>query len=214
MREKCERELIAAGKRGDRAALDELFERHYPSSLCAARRILRSEEESQDAVQTAYLSAFRHLHTFRGDASFKTWITRIVTNHCLMRLRQPWLRKGWTDLDSLAANGESSRLASSGPTPEASAFCREVGAAVADAAARLPKPLCEVFQLYAVSGLSLRQVAAAMGLTLPAAKSRLFRANARMRERLRPVWSNTRGAAVRRNHSDDTWGCAVRDEAA
>ena len=214
MQEKREPELIAAGMRGDRGALDDLFERHYPSSLCAARRILRSEEESQDAVQTAYLSAFRHLHSFRGDAAFKTWITRIVTNHCLMRLRQPWFRTHWTDLDSLAANGESSRLASPGPTPEASAFCREVGAAVADAAARLPKPLCEVFQLYAVSGLSLKQVAAAMGLTLPAAKSRLFRANARMRERLQPVWSTARGATARRVRSNPR-GCEVlRDEAA
>jgi RNA polymerase sigma-70 factor (ECF subfamily) len=212
MREQRERELIAAGKRGNRAALDELFERHYPSSLCTARRILRSEEESQDAVQTAYLSAFRHLHTFRGDAAFKTWLTRIVTNHCLMRLRQPWLGSRWIGLDSLAAKGESSRLASPGPTPEASAYCREVGAAVADAAARLPKPLCEVFQQHA-AGLPLRQVAAAMGLTLPAAKSRLFRANARMRERLQPVWSNTRGATARRVYSNPR-SYEVRDEAA
>src|SRR5271170_2001810 len=65
MREKREPELIAAGKRGDQAAIAELFERHYASSLCVARRILRSEEESQDAVQSAYLSAFRHLHRFR-----------------------------------------------------------------------------------------------------------------------------------------------------
>jgi len=213
MSEKRESELIAAGKRGDNASISELFERHYPSSLCVARRILRSEEESQDAVQSAYLSAFRHLHSFRGDAAFKTWITRIVTNHCLMRLRQPWLRTYWGDLDALAANGESSRLASSGPTPEASAFCREIGAALTDAAARLPKPLCEVFHLHAISGLTLKQVAAATGLTLPAAKSRLFRAHARMRERLQPVWSNPRRGAARRNHSNPQ-SCELRGEAA
>jgi RNA polymerase sigma-70 factor (ECF subfamily) len=197
MAERCEPELIAAGKRGDSAAISELFERHYPSSLRAARRILRSEEESQDAVQSAYLSAFRHLNSFRGDAAFKTWITRIVTNHCLMRLRQPWLRIHRIGLDDLAADGASSWLASQGPTPEASASRREVAVALAEAAARLPKPLQEVFQLHSVSGLSLAQVAAAMGLTLPAAKSRLFRAHARMRERLQPVWSNVRGAAAR-----------------
>jgi RNA polymerase sigma-70 factor (ECF subfamily) len=182
MREKPESELIAAGKGGDNAAISELFERHYPSSLGVARRILHSEEESQDAVQSAYLSAFLHLHSFRGDAAFKTWITRIVTNHCLMRLRQPWLRIHWTGLDGL--------FASPGPTPEVTASCREIAAAIADAAARLPKALFEVFHLHAISGLSLKQVAAAMGLTLPAAKARLFRANARMREHLHPVWSN------------------------
>jgi RNA polymerase sigma-70 factor, ECF subfamily len=199
MQEKREPELIAAAKRGDRAAITELFERHYASSLCAARRILRSEEESQDAVQSAYLSAFRHLHSFRGDAAFKTWITRIVTNHCFMLLRQPRLRSHWIGLEALATNGGSSRLASTEPTPEASAFCGEIASAVSDAAATLPKPLCEVFQLHTVSGLSIRQVAEEMGLTLPAAKSRLFRATAQMRERLQPVWSNTREGGARRN---------------
>lgn len=198
MREKSEPELIDAGKQGDAAAIEELFERHYPSSLSVARRILRSDEESQDAVQSAYLAAFRHLYSFRGDASFKTWITRIVTNYCLMRLRQPQIRSRCINLDTLATNKSAYLLASPGPSPEKSAFCEEIASAVSAAAASLPKPLCEVFQLHAVAGLSLRQVAATMGLTLPAAKSRLFRANARMRKRLLPVWSNTRGPAQTR----------------
>jgi RNA polymerase sigma-70 factor (ECF subfamily) len=210
MREIAESELIAAGKCGDRAAIGELFERHYPSLLSVARRLLRSDEESQDAVQSAYLSAFRHLQSFRGDATFKTWITRIVTNHCLMRLRQPWLRIKWIDLETLAASGRSARLTSSAPSPEASAFCGEIASALADAAAKLPKPLFEVFRLYAVAGLNLNQVAAATGLTLPAAKSRLLRARARMRKRLQPVWSNTRAG---REHATPL-GCEVREEAA
>jgi len=210
MREIAESELIAAGKLGDRAAIGELFERHYPSLLSVARRLLRSDEESQDAVQSAYLSAFRHLQSFRGDATFKTWLTRIVTNHCLMRLRQPWLRIKWIDLETLAANGRSARLTSSAPTPEASAFCGEIASALADAAAKLPKPLLEVFRLYAVAGLNLNQVAAATGLSLPAAKSRLLRARARMRKRLQPVWSNTR---ARRKHAT-ALGCEVQEEAA
>jgi RNA polymerase sigma-70 factor, ECF subfamily len=192
MREKRESELIAAGKRGDQAAIAELFERHYASSLCVARGILRSEEEAQDAVQSAYLSAFRHLHSFRGDAAFKTWIGRIVTNHCLMRLRQPWARIHRVDFDSLMANGESSMLASPAPNPENTTFRREIATALTAAAARLPKRLCEVFRLYAVSGLTVREVAAATGLTLPAAKARLFRAHKRMRVHLQPVWSNVR----------------------
>jgi RNA polymerase sigma-70 factor (ECF subfamily) len=196
MREKREPELIAAGKRGDQAAIAELFERHYASSLCVARGILRSEEESQDAVQSAYLSAFRHLHSFRGEASFKTWIGRIVTNHCLMRLRQPWFRIHRVDLDSLTANGESSMLASPAPNPENATFRREIATALTDATARLPKRLCEVFRLYAVSGLTVREVAAATGLTLPAAKARLFRAHKRMRVHLQPVWSNARATTA------------------
>jgi RNA polymerase sigma-70 factor (ECF subfamily) len=212
MLQKSEPELIDAGKRGDKAAITELFERHYPSSLEVARRILRSEEESQDAVQSAYFAAFRNLHGFRGDASFKTWITRIVTNYCLMRLRQPEIRTRWITLDTLAAN-QGSLLASPAPSPEKSAFCGEIASALSAAVSTLPKSLCEVFQLYANSGLSLREVAAAMGLTLPAAKSRLFRANARMRKHLQPVWSNTRGPASRRNQPIPL-GNEVRNRAA
>src|SRR5215469_16769786 len=136
MPEKLERDLIAAGKRGDKAAIAELFERHYPSSLGIARGILRSEEESQDAVQSAYLSAFRHLQTFRGDASFKTWIGRIVTNHCLMRLRQPWLRIHRVDLDSMGANEAASTLACPAPNPEKATLSREIARALSNAAAR------------------------------------------------------------------------------
>ena len=192
MPEKRERDLIVAGKRGDKAAIAELFERHYPSSLSVARGILRSEEESQDAVQSAYLSAFRHLHTFRGDASFKTWIGRIVTNHCLMTLRQPWLRIHRVDLDSLAANGTSPVLTCPAPNPERATFSREIARTLADAAAMLPKHFREVFHLYAILGLTVREVAAATGLSLPAAKSRLFRAQARLREQLQPVWLEAR----------------------
>src|SRR5260370_8270455 len=89
MTEKLEPELMADCKRGDKAAMTELFGRHYASSLRVARGILRSEEESQDAVQSAYASALKYLHSFRGDATFRTWITRIVMNHSLARLHQP-----------------------------------------------------------------------------------------------------------------------------
>jgi RNA polymerase sigma-70 factor (ECF subfamily) len=80
MLEKREPELIAACKRGDKVAGTELLGRHYASSLGLARGILRSEEESQDAVQSAYFSALRYIRNFRGAATFKTWITRIVIN--------------------------------------------------------------------------------------------------------------------------------------
>src|SRR5689334_9034730 len=81
-------ELIANAWRGDKQALSELFERHYPYCLRVARRFLRTNEEAYDTVQTAYLAAFQHFGSFRGDAQFKTWITRIVKNQCFMYLRR------------------------------------------------------------------------------------------------------------------------------
>jgi RNA polymerase sigma-70 factor (ECF subfamily) len=93
MSELTDGELIELGRRGDVAAVGELFERHYEISLRVARRILRCEAESQDAVQAAYCAAFEHLDTFRGDSSFRTWITRIVVNRCLMAMRHPWRQR-------------------------------------------------------------------------------------------------------------------------
>ena len=192
MEHKPESELIADAQRGDQAALSELFRRHYSSSLRLAYRVLRSEEDSRDAVQSAFLSAFRHLHSFRGSSTFKTWLGRIVVNQCFMHLRQPERRMGWVDLDGLYESGQADRLRSPALTPEKLALGGEIGAALAEGVSRLPQPLREVFSLYAGAGLSLKEVAGTLGLTLPAVKTRLFRANIRMRSHLQPVWSDLR----------------------
>jgi RNA polymerase sigma-70 factor (ECF subfamily) len=192
VQEKAEAGLIPDEQRGEQAAISELFRRHYSSCLLLANRILRSEEESRDAVQSAFLSAFRHLHSFRGDSTFKTWLGRIIVNECFMHLRRPEHRLTWVDLDSLYASGLAERVTSPALTPEKLALSGEIGAALADGVARLPEPLRQVFSLYAVSGLSLREVAEALGLTLSAVKTRLFRARLRMRSHLQPIWSDLR----------------------
>jgi RNA polymerase sigma-70 factor (ECF subfamily) len=190
MEQRADRDLIADGRRGDDAAISELFRRHYAASMRLARGILRSEDECQDVVQAAFLSAFRHLEGFRGDSTFKTWLSRIVVNQCYMHMREPWRRLSYVDLDSPYGNGAADKLKSSMPTPEKLTFGAEIRAAVDDGAARLPGPLREVFTLYSGSGLSLADVATMLGLTLPAVKTRLFRANLRMRSHLQPLFSN------------------------
>ncbi len=184
---KSDFELMAEGKRGNQAAVGELFERHYVSSVGLARIILRSGEESEDAVQMAYLSAFRNLDGFRGESSFKTWITRIVVNNCLMQLRASRRRANWVQLKDLETGAGQSRLASRWPSPEESAWSREIGSACSGAVAKLPGDQREAFNLHAASGLTVREVARALGLTVPAAKARIFRARTRLQSSLRPV---------------------------
>lgn len=190
MNEIPEIELIAHGKQGDQEAIAELFRRHYPLSLRVASGILRSPEESQDAVQAAYLSAFLHLHTFRGDSCFRTWITRIVLNRCFIRIRSPWRRVAFVDPEKLEGNRGLDGLASSAPSPEKSAWCQEIASAHADGLAKLPKPYREVYRLCAISELPLDEAARRLGITLANAKTRLFRARAAMRSRLQPVWQD------------------------
>jgi RNA polymerase sigma-70 factor (ECF subfamily) len=196
MEEKSETELIAHGKQGDQAALAELFTRYYPSCLRVARAILRSNDDCQDAVQAAYLLAFRHLRRFRGEACFKTWITRIVVNCCLMQLRDAKRRASWVQLEDLHGGQGPDVLASRSPSPETVTWSREIAFALSEAFDRLPKKLGEAYGLYAASDLSLKEVAAQLNLTLPATKTRLSRARAGMRRQLKPVWSDARRLAA------------------
>src|SRR5580693_4368558 len=103
--EESESELISEARNGDEGAMAELFRKHYTHSIAVARRILPAQEEFLDAIQSAYLSAFRHFQSFRGDASFKTWITRIVLNQCIVRLREPYRRQITLSLDEPVPGG-------------------------------------------------------------------------------------------------------------
>jgi RNA polymerase sigma-70 factor, ECF subfamily len=173
--------LIAGGKQGDRDAIAELFRRHYARSLKLASGILHHQDDAQDAVQAAYFLAFRELKSFRGDSSFKTWITRIVVNCCLLQLRNTRHRMTWIQVDD-----RPDVLASPAPNPEKSAWSGEIAAALSNAVSSLPKNLQEAYTLFTISGLSLQEVASSLGLTVSATKTRLFRARAGIRMSLQP----------------------------
>lgn len=194
MHDIAESELIANGRNGDQDAMAELFRRHYQGCLRVARGILRSEDDSQDAVQSAFVSAVRHFRGFRGDSSFRTWISRIVINQCRVQRRTPWRRAVWLYLDEAPVGRGADSLVCHRPTPESSAYSGEINSAIARAMSCLPANLRDAFMLYCISGLTVKEVAAALGLTQAAAKTRVFRARARIRGHLEPVWSHHRAA--------------------
>ena len=191
MQPRLDSELIACGRNGDRQALSELFERHYPLSMRVARRILHLEEDARDAVQTAYLAAFEHFRSFRGDAEFNAWITRIVKNECFMHLRRLARRHVCSTLDEGKMRRALVTLAERTPSPEDLAWRRELDTALSSASAKLPKRLQDVYILCCIAGFGVREAGKALGLTVAATKSRLFRAQHRMRSELR------RGLAIR-----------------
>jgi RNA polymerase sigma-70 factor, ECF subfamily len=162
-------------------AINKLFAENYKASLRTAKRILHSKEDSEDAVQTAYCAAFRHFHRFRGESSFKTWITRIVVNCCLMQSRHRRARPQ-VSLDSV-----DSTVASHAATPEVLCYLAELQNAHASAASRLPKVLHDVYAESVISGVALPKVADQLGLTANAVKSRLFRGRRKVEHALQPV---------------------------
>ncbi len=193
--ENPELQLIVAARAGNEDAIAELFRRHYASSLAIARRLL-SKEDSLDAVQSAYLSAFRNFASYRGESSFKTWITRIVINQCFLHLRQPAQRQRMV---ALPESGEALRLLlARGLGPEELAVHAEIRRALFVALGRLPKAFSEVLTLYSIAGLSIRDTAARLGLSVAATKTRLHRARSKMRSALKAVVQKP--AAARYDH--------------
>ena len=196
--------LIARSKQGDQEAMAELFHGHYAPCLRLAYGILRHGEDAQDAVQTGLFMAFRRLESFRGEASFKTWITRIVVNSCLLQLRETRRRVTWVRLEDRNGLHGPDLLPSPAATPEKIAWRREISTAFSAAVAKLPEHLREAYTLFAISGLSLREVADALGLTVSATKTRLFRARAGIRTTLQPVWSGRRRSVPSESRHFDT----------
>ena len=192
-----EGQLISRARNGDEGATAELFRRHYTHSISVARRILPAQEEFLDAVQSAYLSAFRNIQSFREDASFKTWITRIVQNQCLMHLREPDRHARMLSFDD-PGGGARPTIAADSPTPEDLVLRAELAQAIANATAKLPKRLNDVLTRYTYSELSIGAIAKALGLTVPATKTRLFRARSLVRQEVQAVFPGVFSPAVLR----------------
>ncbi len=178
-------ELIRRAQSGDSDAFSELTRRNYSISLRLAVSILRDREEAEDEVQNAYWKAFRHIGQFHFDAKFSTWVTRIVVNQCLMRLRSA-RRASWLYLDDSggAEDRGSLDLTDTGNTPETQVGSRELSALLYREIRRIPPLLRRVFELRELDELPMPEVAERLGISIAAAKSRLLRARAELRERL------------------------------
>lgn len=162
-------------------AINELFSQHYEVSLRIAYGILRSKEDSEDAVQTAYCAAFRHFHRLRSESSFRTWIARIVVNCCLMQLRERRARP------QVALDEVQHALQSHAVTPETRCYLRELQTAHTNAVSRLPQNLKDIYAPCLIAGIAFPTVVHDFGLTAAAAKSRLFRAREKVERVLQSV---------------------------
>jgi RNA polymerase sigma-70 factor (ECF subfamily) len=137
-------------------------------------------------VQNAYWKAFQHIRQFQQDAKFSTWMTRIVVNQCLMRLRQT-RRTKFLFLDDVLIGEErgTMELVDRGETPEATLGSKELDALLRTEIKRIPPLLRNVFVLRDVDQLPMTEVAGRLGISVAAAKSRLLRARIELKSRLK-----------------------------
>lgn len=151
-----------------------------------ARSIVRNDSEAEDVLQEAYVNAFSHMATFRGDSSLATWLSRIVVNEALGRLRK---RKRAAIVDTPAEEVSEARIipfphSSANEDPERSMAQRQILHLVEEATDRLPDAFRLVFVARVIEGLSVEETAAALQLKPETVKTRLHRARHLLRKHL------------------------------
>ena len=184
-------ELLARIRAGDERACEALVRQHVGPMLAVARRFLRTEEDSADAVQDAFLSAFRSLEGFEGNSALGTWLHRIVVNVCLKR-RRARSRSREVQIDELLPSFDQSGHHSHPVRVwEDEALARltraEIRAHVWACIDRLPAAYQEVLVLRDIEELDTEQTAQHLGINPGAAKTRLHRARQALRTLLEPV---------------------------
>lgn len=190
-----ERELFLERLRsGDELAYEELVRTHTGRLLATARHFLPRGEDAQDAVQEAFVSAFRSVGSFRGGSSLATWLHRIVVNACLMKIRGASRRPEAPIEDYLPRFDETGHHAApieDWPiSPEKALLSRETRERVRAAIETLPPSYRSVLVLRDIEELSTEETAEALSLTRTAVKVRLHRARLALRGLLAPMFSS------------------------
>jgi RNA polymerase sigma-70 factor (ECF subfamily) len=178
-------QLVVLAQGGDDRGFAELVRRHQTSCLKLAMSILRDRSDAEDEVQNALWKAFEHIGQFNQEAKFSTWLTRIVVNQCLMRLRQAKRAKLLYMEDAVSAEDQITLdLPDTRENPEEQLGRTEVARVLNAEIRRIPPLLRNVFLLRDVQQLPMPEVAAKLGISIAAAKSRLLRARIELRARL------------------------------
>ncbi len=176
-------DLVHASKNGDVSAFEQLVGRYDRKLLRIAQNITHNREDSQDAVQEAFLKAFQHLDQFREDSQFSTWLIRITMNQSLMKLRKQ-RAIGEVSLDEdFQADGDMLPLevADWAPNPEELYKTSELRDILTKTLRELRPILRAVFVLRDIEGLSIVQTAEVLDLSHTAVKARLRRARLQLR---------------------------------
>jgi RNA polymerase sigma-70 factor (ECF subfamily) len=166
----------------DDALFAELTECYRDMCMKRAYMILRNTDDAEDAVQSAFRKAFQHRHQFHGNGAFAAWLGRIVENECLMRIRKQ-RNAHVVSLDSLTESNVRIELVGTTSNPEDQLGWKEVVTLLHKEIVRMPPLYRNVILLHDSERLPMPDVAQRLGLTVPAAKSRLLRARKELRSR-------------------------------
>ena len=171
-----DRSLVERAAAGDARAFEQIMRQHNRTLFRTARAILRDDAEAEDALQEAYLQAYRSLGAFRAEAKLSTWLARIVANEALMRLRKQTRRAEIVPIQPAATVQELEQISDTNmdEAPQSSAERSEVRRLLEAQIDLLPDTYRTVFMLRAVEELSVEETV----------RTRFFRARSLLREAL------------------------------
>jgi RNA polymerase sigma-70 factor (ECF subfamily) len=179
--------LVARIGQRDQGAFESLMRRYNARLFRVARAILKDDQEAEDALQDAYLDAYRNLSHFRGESQLGTWLVRIVANRALMRLRRRKRDNAVVSIDEgrgRAGDGPREYPDKMSESPPAAALRAEVRRLLERRIDELPVAFRTVFVLREVEELSGEETAECLGIPASTVRTRLFRARALLRDAL------------------------------
>jgi RNA polymerase sigma-70 factor (ECF subfamily) len=181
-------QLVQLARQRDGAAFRTIMRRHNRRLYRMARAVVLNDSEAEDVVQEAYVRAFTSLGQFRGDATLATWLSRIVLNEALGRLRR---RRPTVDLETIDNCPPSQAqvipfpLATPQLDPERTMAQREIQRLVEQAIDDLPEAFRIVLVARTIEGMSVEETAELFGLRAETVKTRLHRARALLKDALK-----------------------------
>jgi len=165
-------------------AFEAVMRQHNGRLFRVARAILKDDTEAEDALQDAYLEAYRHLGEFRGDAQLSTWLTRIVVNQSLMRLRRQKRERVVVPFDGPEEREEVDVADENAELPSSAAMRAEVRRILERRIDELPVAFRTVFVMREVEDMTVDETAECLGLPPATVRTRLFRARSLLRTAL------------------------------
>ncbi len=188
-------ELVQRAKAGDKGAFDLLVTRNEGRVYGLCLKMLGNPEDAEDVLQEVFVKAYQSLPSFREESAFSTWLYRIATNACLMRIRKKKLETVSLDQPTNAGEEATRDVPDWTNDPSSQLMDEELRTVLAQHINELAPDSRIVFVLRDIHGLTTDDTASVLGLTPPAVKSRLHRARLYLRGRLSDYFSQGAAAA-------------------
>jgi RNA polymerase sigma-70 factor (ECF subfamily) len=177
---RSDEQLLVRWARGERQALEELFQRYRSVAYRVAYRLLGNESDALDAVQDGFVKALTHLRGFQGRSTFKTWLLRVVSNASLDLGRQRGRREALS-IDGLGLQEREDLNPPVLEDPSVRLERQDLRKQLQEALAKLPEAQRRTFVLHAEAELSYREVADVLGISIGTVMSRLYYARQKLR---------------------------------